>query len=85
MTTSFIERGTTPRRPTSLTESYNKMSIASVAEKNTSKVQKTKLHCSDDPKPDGQSPKSPRVIEVLRSSNSKSSTLSKSIRSFFTK
>lgn len=87
MTTSFIESGTKPRRPTSLTESYSKMSIASAAEKNSTEGSKDKasLTSSDDrqnalPKPDGQSPKSPRV-EILKTSNSKSSTPSKSIKS----
>ena len=87
MTTSFIESGTKPRRPTSLTESYSKMSIASAGDKNSIEGPKDKasLTSSDDrqnalPKPDGQSPKSPRV-EVLKSSNSKSSTPSRSIKS----
>ena len=87
MTTSFIESGTKPRRPTSLTESYSKMSIASAGDKNSSEgsKEKTSVTSSDDrqnalPKPDGQSPKSPRV-EVLKSSNSKTSTPSKSIKS----
>lgn len=85
MTTSFIESGNKVRRPTSLTESYSKLSIASAAEKSSAEGSKDKnsLTSSDDrqnalPKPDGQSPKSPR-IEALKSS--KSSTPSKSVKS----
>ena len=77
MTTSFIENGTKPRRPTSLTESYSKMSIASAISRgsiegaritNSIEGSKDKLSVtsSDDrqnalPKPDGQSPKSQRL------------------------
>ena len=88
MTTSFIESGTKARRPTSLTESYSKMSIASSAEKGSADGSKDKasLTSSDDrqnalPKPDGQSPKSPRVEVIKSTKSSKSSTPSKSIKS----
>lgn len=69
MTTSFIENNSKPRRPTSLTESYSKMSIASALSKgsvDSSAKDKTSVTSSDDrqqvlPKPDGQSPKSQRL------------------------
>ncbi|XP_053398685.1 uncharacterized protein LOC123556486 [Mercenaria mercenaria] len=78
MTTSFIENGTKPRRPTSLTESYSKMSIASAVSRGSiegarngieSSKDKLSVTSSDDrqnalPKPDGQSPKSQRLETV---------------------
>ena len=86
MTTSFIENSQSsasskPRRPTSLTESYSKMSLASSLGKHSEDGSKNNsaegikdkmsIHSTDDrqnalPKPDGQSPKSPRV-EVIKS------------------
>lgn len=88
MTTSFIENGTKPRRPTSLTESYSKMSIASAVSrgsiegaKNGTESSKDKLSVtsSDDrqnvlPKPDGQSPKSQRLETIKVESKNSSPT-----------
>ncbi|KAL4229842.1 Thrombospondin type-1 domain-containing protein 1 [Mactra antiquata] len=84
MTTSFIENGTKPRRPTSLTESYSKMSLASAlsrgsiegARSDTPK-DKSSINSSDDrqnalPKPDGQSPKSQRLESVKTDSRNSS-------------
>lgn len=79
MTTSFIENGVKPRRPTSLTESYSKMSLASAVSRGSTEgagngpeavKDKTSVTSSDDrqnalPKPDGQSPKSQR-LEVVK-------------------
>ena len=72
MTTSFIENNSKPRRPTSLTESYSKMSISSAISKSSVEnggKDKNSVTSSDDrqqvlPKPDGQSPKSQRVENV---------------------
>lgn len=72
MTTSFIESNTKPRRPTSLTESYSKMSISSALSKGSIEngvKEKSSVTSSDDrqqvlPKPDGQSPKSQRLENV---------------------
>lgn len=84
LTTSFIENVSKPRRPTSLTESYSKMSLSSSASKASvdcikinvnSTKDKTSVTSSDDrqnvlPKPDGQSPKSQRVETIkLESQN----------------
>ena len=87
MTTSFIENETKARRPTSLTESYSKMSLASSAGKSSvdGSKDKTSVTSSDDrqnalPKPDGQSPKSPRV-EVIKSSKSSTPKSVRSLRS----
>ena len=87
MTTSFIESGTKPRRPTSLTESYSKLSLASSVGKGSIDGSKDKnsVTSSDDrqnalPKPDGQSPKSPRV-EVVKTSKSSTPKSVKSLRS----
>lgn len=79
LTTSFIENVTKPRRPTSLTESYSKMSLASTGSNPNVEVTKEKssVTSSDDrqnalPKPDGQSPKSQRNDSVKTGSNSSS-------------
>lgn len=72
MTTSFIENNVKPRRPTSLTESYSKLSIASALSKGSVEngvKDKESVTSSDDrqqvlPKPDGQSPKSQRTENV---------------------
>ncbi|WAQ98704.1 UNC5C-like protein [Mya arenaria] len=82
-TTSFIENSTKPRRPTSLTESYSKMSLASIHSKASveGSKEKTSVTSSDDrqnilPKPDGQSPKSQRLdlIKVKSHPSSPSKT-----------
>lgn len=86
MTTSFIENGAKPRRPTSLTESYSKMSIASAMSRgsiegarnyNDTPKDKSSINSSDDrqnalPKPDGQSPKSQRLETVKTDSKTSS-------------
>ncbi|XP_052282978.1 uncharacterized protein LOC127879910 isoform X1 [Dreissena polymorpha] len=77
-TTSFIEHGGKPRRPTSLTESYSKMSLSSVGKASDEcNKEKSSVTSRDDrqnalPKPDGQSPKSQRV-ETLKSESQNSS------------
>ncbi|KAL3880782.1 hypothetical protein ACJMK2_032993, partial [Sinanodonta woodiana] len=78
-TTSFIENSAKSRRPLSLTESYSKMSLASSAGKSSSDASRANdimiasITSKDDrqnalPKPDGQSPKSPRQEQSKNSS-----------------
>lgn len=92
ITTSFIENGTKPRRPTSLTESYSKMSLASALSRGSVDGARNGTECSKDkssvtssddrqnalPKPDGQSPKTQRLETIkVESKNSSPSKASK--------